>query len=58
MFLAAFDSRVKAVVSSCGWTMFADYHGGKLDGWSGERYMPRLRTVYGLDPGRAAFRFR
>jgi acetyl esterase/lipase len=57
MFLAAFDTRVKAVVSSCGWTTFADYHGGKLDGWAGERYMPRLRTVYGLDPGRAPFDF-
>ena len=57
MFLAVFDTRVKAVVSSCGWTMFADYHGGKLDGWSGERYMPRLRTVYGLDLGRAPFDF-
>ena len=57
MFLAAFDSRVKAVVSSCGWTMLADYHGGKIDGWTGERYMPRLRTVYGLDPGRAPFDF-
>jgi acetyl esterase/lipase len=57
MFLAAFDSRIKAVVSSCGWTPLADYHGGKLDGWAGERYMPRLRTVYGLDPGRAPFDF-
>ncbi len=57
MFLAAFDSRVKAVVSSCGWTTFAEYHGGKLDGWAGERDMPRLRTVYGLDLGRAPFDF-
>jgi acetyl esterase/lipase len=57
MFLAAFDTRVKAVVSSCGWTTFADYHGGKLDGWAGERYMPRLRTAYDLDPGRAPFDF-
>ena len=50
MFLAAFDTRIKAAVASCGWTMLADYHGGKLDGWAGERYMPRLQTVYGLDP--------
>ncbi len=57
MFLAAFDTRVKAVVSSCGWTTFADYRGGNIEGWAGERYMPRLRTVYGLDLGRAPFDF-
>ena len=49
MFLAAFDTRVEAVVSSCGWTTFADYHGGNIEGWAGERYMPRLRTVFGLN---------
>lgn len=57
MFLAVFDPRVKAAVSSCGWTVFADYFGGKIAGWTGERYMPRLRTVYGLDPARAPFDF-
>ncbi len=52
IFLAFFDPRVKAVVSSCGWTPFHDYYGGDLTGWAGERYVPRIREVYGLDPNR------
>jgi hypothetical protein len=52
MFLATFDERVKAVVSSCGWTPFHDYYAGDLTGWTSERYVPRIRDVYGLDPGR------
>jgi putative membrane-bound dehydrogenase-like protein len=57
MFLAAFDERVKATVSSCGWTPFHDYYGGKLKGWDQERYMPRIRTEFGLDPDRVPFDF-
>lgn len=57
MFLGAFDVRVKAIVASCGWTPFHDYFGGKLDGWTSDRYMPRIRTVYGLDPNRVPFDF-
>jgi acetyl esterase/lipase len=52
IFLAIFDPRVKAVVSSCGWTPFHDYYGGDLTGWTGERYIPRIREVYGLNPDR------
>ena len=52
MFLATFDPRVKCIVSSCGWTPFHDYYRGDLKGWSGERYLPRIREVYGLDPNR------
>jgi len=52
IFLTFFDSRVKAVVSSCGWTPFHDYYAGDLTGWSGERYLPRIREWYGLDPDR------
>ena len=33
MFLGVFDERVKAVVSSCGWTPFHDYYGGKIAGF-------------------------
>ena len=57
MFVAAFDRRIAAAVSSCGWTPFADYYGGKLAGWTSDRYMPRLREVYGLDPARVPFDF-
>ena len=57
MFLGVFDPRVKVIVSSCGWTPFHDYYGGRLNGWDQDRYMPRIRTVYGLDPDRVPFDF-
>jgi predicted dienelactone hydrolase len=34
LFLAAFDTRIKAVVSSCGFNSFFAYNGGDLTGWS------------------------
>jgi len=55
MFLAAFDERVRAVVSSCGWTLFPDYYGGDLKGWTSKRYMPLIRDRFGLDPKRVPF---
>ncbi len=57
MFLGAFDERIKVIVSSCGWTPFHDYQGGNLAGWTSDRYMPRIREVYGLDPNRMPFDF-
>ena len=57
IFLAAFDPRIKAVVSSCGWTPFHDYYGGKIAGWSHDGYMPLLKTRYKLDPDRLPFDF-
>lgn len=57
MYMAAFDQRIKVVVSSCGWTPVHDYKGGNLTGWDQDRYMPRMRDVYGLDPDRVPFDF-
>jgi putative membrane-bound dehydrogenase-like protein len=57
MFLAAWDERVKATVSNCGWTPMHDFKGGKLKGWDQDRYMPRIRTEFGLDPDRVPFDF-
>ncbi len=57
MFAGVFDERLKVVVSSCGWTPFHDYYGGNIKGWTSDRYMPRLRDVYGLDPDRVPFDF-
>ncbi|MGM0487166.1 MAG: alpha/beta hydrolase family protein [Planctomycetota bacterium] len=57
MFLGVFDTRVKVIVSSCGWTPFHDYYGGQIEGWTSDRYMPRLREVYELDPDRVPFDF-
>src|SRR5262249_5721107 len=48
LFVAAFDERLKIIVSSCGWTPFHDYYEGKIAGWTSDRYMPRLRDVYDL----------
>jgi len=57
MFAGVFDERLKVIVSSCGWTPFHDYYQGKIAGWTSDRYMPRLKEVYGLDPGRVPFDF-
>ncbi len=57
LFTAAFDERLKAVVTSCGFTPFHDYYKGKLAGWTSDRYMPRIRDVYGNDPDRVPFDF-
>jgi pimeloyl-ACP methyl ester carboxylesterase len=57
MFAAVFDRRLKVIVSSCGWTPFRDYYGGDIAGWTSDRYMPRLRDVYNLDPDVVPFDF-
>lgn len=57
MFVGVFDDRIKAVVSSCGWDPFHFYYGGKIAGWSSDRYMPRIRELYGLDPDKMPFDF-
>lgn len=67
IFTAAFDRRLKVVVSSCGWTLMHDYFsgdlltaqkfGGKLWPWAQERYMPLMREKYALDPDKVPFDF-
>jgi acetyl esterase/lipase len=57
MFTAAFDQRLKAVVSSCGFNGFHHYYKGDLSGWTSDRYMPRIRELYGNDPDRVPFDF-
>lgn len=57
LFTAVFDMRLKAVVSSCGFTCFHHYQGGDLSGWASEAYMPRIRDVYGNDPDCMPFDF-
>lgn len=68
MFTAAFETRIKVVVSSCGWTLFdfdnrkeeEDYirlYGGRLGDWATDRYMPLLQTRYHLDSGKIPFDF-
>lgn len=57
MFVGVFDTRLKVIVSSCGWTPFHDYYGGDIKGWTSDRYMPRLRDVYKLNADRVPFNF-
>jgi hypothetical protein len=53
LFTAAFDERVRAVVTSCGFDSFRDYYGGDPSvwqpgrGWCQLRYMPRLAAYRG-----------
>lgn len=57
MFVAAFDERIKCIVSNCGFCSFPTYMKGKIAGWASEFYMPRLRTVYDLRPEKVPFDF-
>jgi dienelactone hydrolase len=57
MFTAAFDDRIAAIVSICGFTSFAKYYGGDLRGWSSDRYMPLIASNYNSDPKKVPFDF-
>jgi hypothetical protein len=55
IFLALFDTRVKSVVSSCGYNAFPFYMKGNITGWSHEGYMPKLKSDFGLDLDKVPF---
>lgn len=57
LFVAAFDERIKAMVTSCGFTSAKKYYNGDLTGWAGIRYMPLIADKYGKDPARMPFDF-
>lgn len=57
LFTAVFDPRIKAVVTSCGFTPFHDYYGGKVAGWTSDRYMPRIRDVFDNNADKIPFDF-
>jgi dienelactone hydrolase len=57
LFTAAFDTRIKALVSNCGFTSFPKYYGGNLKGWTSDRYMPLIKTKYDLKPEKMPFDF-
>jgi dienelactone hydrolase len=57
LFVGVFDTRLKVLVSSCGFTAFAKYMGGDLAGWSQLRYMPLIATKYHNDPADMPFDF-
>jgi len=57
MFTGVFEPRIKAVVSSCGFTRFHKYYEGNLTGWTSPRYMPRIASVFEKSPDRMPFDF-
>jgi dienelactone hydrolase len=54
---AVFEPRLKVIVSNCGFTSFPKYYGGKLAGWTSNRYMPRISSIYNNDPKQVPFDF-
>jgi dienelactone hydrolase len=57
MFTAAFDPRIKVMVSNCGFTRFHKYYEGKLAGWTSARYMPLIASSYENNPDKVPFDF-
>jgi hypothetical protein len=57
LFVAAFDERIQAMVTSCGFTTFSKYYEGNLQGWAGTRYMPLIAERYDNNPARMPFDF-
>ncbi|HUQ90336.1 MAG TPA: alpha/beta hydrolase family protein [Bryobacteraceae bacterium] len=57
LFLAVFEERIQAIVSSCGFNVFAKHAGGDVSAWSSRFYMPRIKSVYGNDPAKIPFDF-
>jgi esterase/lipase len=57
LYTAVFEPRLKAVVTSCGFNAFHDYYNGDLKGWTSDRYMPRIRDLFGNDPNKMPFDF-
>jgi hypothetical protein len=47
IFTAAFEPRLRVVVSSCGFDSFLDYKGGNIKGWVQERYMLKMGDYLG-----------
>jgi dienelactone hydrolase len=57
LFLAVFEPRIKAIVTSCGFNVFARHAKGDVRAWSSRSYMPRIKTVYKDDPKKIPFDF-
>ena len=57
IFVALFDDRLKAVVTSCGFNSFPQYYHGNIAGWSHKGYMPRLKETYQLNLAQVPFDF-
>lgn len=47
IFTAAFDTRLRIIVTSCGFDSLLDYYGGNIKGYVQERYMLRMADYLG-----------
>jgi len=54
MFTAAFEPRLRVIVSSCGFTTFTK---DDMPSWTGPRYMPRIKTEFANDARKVPFDF-
>ncbi len=54
LFTAAFEPRLKVIVSSCGYCRF---HKDDVPSWTGPRYMPRIASVYQNSADKLPFDF-
>lgn len=57
LFVAAFEPRLRVVLTSCGFNSFFKYKDGNLAGWSHAGYMPRIASAFGNDPKQMPFDF-
>jgi pimeloyl-ACP methyl ester carboxylesterase len=57
LFLAAFEPRIRAVITSCGFNSFFHYQNGNLTGWSHPGYMPTIASDFECDPKQMPFDF-
>jgi dienelactone hydrolase len=54
IFSAAFEPRIKVIVSSCG---FTNLRKDDIPSWTGPRYMPLIARDFGNDPEKVPFDF-
>ncbi len=54
IFTSVFEPRIKAIVSSCG---FTNLRKDDLPSWTGPRYMPLIASAFGNDPEKLPFDF-
>lgn len=54
LFTAAFEPRIKVIVSSCGFCTFLK---DDVPSWTGPRYMPRIASLYGNSADKVPFDF-
>ncbi|HOD52244.1 MAG TPA: alpha/beta fold hydrolase [Candidatus Hydrogenedentes bacterium] len=57
LFVGLFDERIKVMVTSCGFTLFAKYMGGDLTGWTHDGYMPAIASEFDKEPAKMPFDF-